>query len=142
MSISAVNPLIPGSIPVADGSTRVPTKVLGQNEFLKLVVAQLANQDPLKPQTDAEFISQMTSFTTLEQTKNMQTDLAQMRAQQQVLQGMALMNREVTVRSGKSDTAKGVVSGLDMDGQDIKVVVGDKSYPLSDVLGVRIENQN
>ena len=38
---------------------RVPVKMLGQNEFLKLLVTQMQNQDPMKPVSDTEFIAQM-----------------------------------------------------------------------------------
>ena len=122
---------------------RIPARVLNQDDFLKLVVAQLSHQDPLQPQADTAFIAQMASFTTLEQAKTMQSDIAKIRAQQQVLQGMSLMNREVVIQADKTNTVSGVVTGLDnMDGKEIKVVVGNKAYPLSDILEVRLENQN
>jgi flagellar basal-body rod modification protein FlgD len=119
--------------------SRIPAKVLGQNDFLKLVVAQLANQDPLKPQGDTEFIAQMAQFTTLEQTKTMQTDIAQMRAQQQVLQGMSLLNRPVAIRTGDAAPVMGIVDKLDMEGDTLKVWVAGKKYDLKDVIEVRLD---
>lgn len=139
---SLVTPNNPAASAAASTQSRIPTRILNQDDFLKLVVVQLANQDPTKPQTDTEFIGQMTQFTTLEQTKNMTTDISQMRAQQQILQGMSLLNREVEVQSGKSDPVTGVVTDLVMDGDSPRLLIGGKPYDLSDVRNVRQASQN
>lgn len=44
-----------------------PTNKLGKEDFLRLLVAQLSNQDPLSPQDGSEFVAQLTQFSSLEQ---------------------------------------------------------------------------
>lgn len=46
-----------------------------KDAFMKLLVTQLKNQDPLNPMEDKEFIAQMAQFSTLEQIENMNTNL-------------------------------------------------------------------
>jgi len=45
--------------------------VLGKDDFLKILMTQLQNQDPLNPMQDKDFVAQMATFSTLEQITNM-----------------------------------------------------------------------
>jgi len=44
---------------------------LGKDAFMKLLVAQMNNQDPLNPQSNEEFIAQLSQFTQVEQLMNL-----------------------------------------------------------------------
>ena len=56
----------------AAGSTN---QLASKDTFLQLLVAQLKNQDPLKPQDGSEFVAQLAQFSELEQMINVNTNL-------------------------------------------------------------------
>ncbi len=57
---------------------------LGKSEFLKILTAQLAHQDPTAPVDSTAFVSQLAQFSTLEQMQNVNDTLTQMLALQQM----------------------------------------------------------
>jgi flagellar basal-body rod modification protein FlgD len=69
---------------VPDPSTPItaPTDALSadKNTFLKLLVAQLQNQNPLNPADGVQFVTQLAQFTSLEQSTQMSQDLSAIRA--------------------------------------------------------------
>jgi flagellar basal-body rod modification protein FlgD len=107
---------------------------LGQNAFLKLMLAQLKNQDPMKPQDPSEFLGQLAQFSQVTSTQNMEKSiegLSQSLRSTQVLNGTSLVGREI-LSPADTDTiaAGGTVSGAVEvpDGADItklQVVVKD-----------------
>ncbi len=124
---------VPGT-PVAE--SRVPIKTLNQQDFLKLLVAQMTQQDPLNPKSDLEMIPQMVSFTELEQSKSMQDDIAQLRAEQQMVQANSLLGRTVEIKDGSS-TRLGQVTAVQMEEGTPKLVVNGTAYYLSSVLSIK-----
>jgi flagellar basal-body rod modification protein FlgD len=62
---------------------RTASSTLGKDDFLKLLMTQLQNQDPSNPMEDTEFIAQMAQFSTLEQMTNMNSTFEKFITQQQ-----------------------------------------------------------
>ena len=118
---------------------RVPMKMLGQNEFLKLLVTQMRNQDPMQPVSDTEFIAQMAQFSSLEQTKTMSADITKLRQGNDFLQATNLLGKEVRLHLGDMEFTKGIVTDLNVKDGEARIIVGDKTYTLDQVNSVSSE---
>ena len=112
---------------------RAHKNMLGQEDFLKLLVTKMSSQDPMNPQGDSEFIAQMAQFSTLEQSKSMTADIAMLKAQQEVLTANGLIGRTVTVSQNDKQIAQGTVTSVAMDDDGPAVVINGKNYSLEDV---------
>ena len=82
---------------------RETPKQLGKDDFLKLLITQLSQQDPTSPMKDQDFIAQMAQFSSLEQMKNISSGISRMEAKQsyslvgKVVSGPDLVTGETVV---------------------------------------------
>ena len=70
-------------------TTEKDNGALGKDAFLKLLIAQLQNQDPTSPMDDKEFIAQMAQFSSLEQMQNMTKAMGDLLTSQEQTQLMS-----------------------------------------------------
>ena len=104
---------------------------LDRNSFLKLLVKELSNQDPLQPVNDKEFISQMAQFSSLEQMHNVAKSVEGLKS----MQANNLLGKYVTGKDFVNQRpVNGVVTGVihDASGNAFLRVSG-KQIKISDV---------
>src|SRR5699024_5391378 len=81
-----------------------PSPDLGKDEFLKILMTQLQNQDPLDPMDDKDFSEQMATFSSLEQLMNMSgtmDNIVRRQTVSPVIQSSHLIGKEVSYIDGK-----------------------------------------
>ena len=71
----------------AAASTAAPSRQLDKTMFLKLLVAQLRNQNPLSPTDSMQFVQQLAQYQQLEQSVNSGQDIAAIRKDLDLLVG-------------------------------------------------------
>jgi flagellar basal-body rod modification protein FlgD len=106
-----------------------------KTDFLKLLIAQLQNQDPLNPMDNAEFTSQLSQFSMVESLQNIQKSLDKMSASggtASLSQSTGLLGHTVRTASGVS----GVVTGLGLENGSPVVMLGEQSVPLADIVEI------
>lgn len=82
--------------------TGAATKAMGKEDFLKLLMAQLAHQDPLNPMENAEFVAQLAQFSSLEQLMGVNQNLGLIQVGQ-----VGMTNGQVASLIGKEVEANG-----------------------------------
>src|SRR5919202_4831546 len=113
VQVPQANPanLVAGSTSAA--STPVDkTHQLGKQDFLKLLMAQLQNQDPLKPMDDSQMIAQMAQFSALESMQNLTSVIQQSSNMQTVIQAGALIGKYIQAEQPDGTTTTGAVTGV------------------------------
>ncbi len=109
---------------------------LGQDDFLKLVIAQLQNQNPLEPQKDTEFIAQMAQFDTLNQIRELNQAMTVMRGLAELSQASALVGKQVQAVTSAGQTVTGTVGSVSMVNGVPMLDVNGQSIDLYNVLKV------
>nr|WP_235549138.1 MULTISPECIES: flagellar hook capping FlgD N-terminal domain-containing protein [unclassified Paenibacillus] len=102
---------------------------LGKDDFLKILITQLQNQDPTQPLQDKEFIAQMAQFTSVEQLTNMAGEMKLMRQSLGFVSG--LIGKSITWTdidsSGASVEKSGVIDSITFkDGNQYANVKGEE----------------
>jgi flagellar basal-body rod modification protein FlgD len=76
--------------------TQATNSQLGKDTFLKLLAAQLQNQNPLNPTDDQQFLAQMAQMSEVEQVTNLAQSQQQATSSQQMTEAVSLIGRTVT----------------------------------------------
>jgi flagellar basal-body rod modification protein FlgD len=102
----------------AGSSTATQNEAGSEDRFLKLLVAQMQNQDPMNPLDNAQVTSQMAQINTVSGIDKLNKTVAGLNSQLvqlQALQGVTLVGRDVTVAGDRLSVADGVgVGGFEL----------------------------
>jgi flagellar basal-body rod modification protein FlgD len=93
-----------------------PNGILGQNDFLKLMVAQLQAQNPLEPGNSNEFINELAQFTQVEQITNLANA-------NELSNAVGLIGHQVTYNNASGELATGAVQSVQSDSSGTTVTV-------------------
>lgn len=131
----------PGDVAKADGTKKdTPAKPggeLGKDAFLKLLVAQLKYQDPMKPMDNSEFLAQTAQFTTVEKLADLATTQQSLLTAQLQLGASNLIGKTVAYTGEDGKVQSGVVTAAAFSGTSPTLRVGDTDVAFNAVKEVR-----
>ena len=104
---------------------------LDKDAFLQLLVAQMKYQDPLEPTSNTEYISQLATFSSLEEMQNMRSSMDLQRASSLVGQEVYMKTTDST--TGDTDFVHGIVDYVTYENGKAFLSIGGSLYPLDDL---------
>lgn len=113
---------------------RKTSQQLGKDDFLKLLITQLTNQDPTSPMEDTQFISQTAQFSSLEQMTNMNESFNKMASMINSSQAASTLGRTVEIDIGDT-TTQGVVEATSF-GANPQVMVNGMYYDMAKIKAI------
>lgn len=128
MEVNALNMLSQLQHPAA----KAAKERLGKDDFLKLLMAQVKNQDPMALMKDNEFIAQLAQFRSLESLQNLNKNFEAIIKFSQLSQSAGLIGHTVALNS-QGNMVSGLVTSIKMvDGEPL-LNVGGNTFSFSDV---------
>lgn len=122
MTVSAV-----GAAGAASSNTATSVggaQAVDYQSFLKLLVAQMKNQDPMAPMESTDYVAQLATFSQVEQSVQMNNKLEAMIVSSSLGQAAGLIGREIETMDGK---AKGIVKSVELYADGSVLVLQDGS---------------
>lgn len=118
--------------PTATGEERTTSaagaSIMDKDDFLKLLIGQMQNQDPLNPMDPAESMGQMTQFAILEQITNLNGTTSAAASNEYDAQAVALIGKTVTYYDAETrDSVTGVVEKVTFTSNGPSLTVGGRS---------------
>lgn len=112
------------TIPVGANSTTTPTSktAVDYQSFLKLLIAEMKNQDPTKPMDSTQYVAQLATFSQVEQSVQTNTKLDQIMQSSALSQADAIIGRSLTSADGKTS---GIVASVTLASSGLIAVLQD-----------------
>ncbi len=114
------------------------TGKLGKDDFMQLLVTQLANQDPLNPMEDKEFIAQMANFSELEQMTNLNKTMTNFAKGQALSQYSPLVGKNVEGIDTNGQVLSGKVNSIKFKDGKVYATIGETSVPVEYINTIKI----
>jgi flagellar basal-body rod modification protein FlgD len=114
-------------------------KILGQDDFLNLLITQLKNQDPTQPMNDKESIAQMAQFSSLQQMSMMNKSIEDLSKLMLKTQAYSLLGKSVEIADA-AGTVRGTVREV-IGGDSTQVFVNGQYYDFNDIRSVTNEEK-
>lgn len=125
------------SIGQATATTTGSTKGTSKDQFLKLFLAQLQNQNPLEPMQDRDFLMQLAQFTQVENVEEMTHTLQKLQTLVTSTQATALLGKQVlALQEDEAVPVEGKVTAIRFTADGVWLLVDGKMVNVEHIVQV------
>jgi len=117
------------------GLANALTSSFDKDMFMKLLLAQLKNQNPEEPVSNAEMTSQISSLAMVEGMNNLNASFSNVLKLQMLLSGTGLIGREVEYELD-GQRLHGLVESMDTSGEALELTVDGKTISVNQVVKI------
>jgi flagellar basal-body rod modification protein FlgD len=110
------------------------------NQFLKLMISELSNQDPLNPMDNTQLVQQMGELRSIAAQDQLTSTLQSLQTQQSLTAASSLIGRQVTALGADGSDITGEVSSVtvqvdqkDNSKRSYQIKIGDQTVDLKDI---------
>jgi flagellar basal-body rod modification protein FlgD len=115
----------------ANGQKNLGSTKLDNHAFLQLMMTKLANQDPMNPMDDSQFLTQQATMTQVEKMDDL---VSYLQGNSLLMQAGTMVGKKVDVQQLDGSTVTGTIDSISFANGSAKINMGPQSYPMSSVV--------
>ncbi|MGD0653262.1 MAG: flagellar hook capping FlgD N-terminal domain-containing protein [Thermoguttaceae bacterium] len=110
---------------------------LDTNDFLKLLLTELQNQDPLDPTSTSDILTQVSEIKAIKSNDDLSNTLSSLKLQQQLYTGSSLLKSTITGTNNSGATVTGTVDSVKVSNSTVYACVGSESVSLANITNIQ-----
>ncbi len=133
----------------SSASTGNSTQSTGQNgfaaltsqDFLKMLITELKNQDPTQPVSNSELLQQLSQMQALQSNVELKSTLDNFASNEQIASGASFLGKVVSGTDANSNQVSGVADQVFMQNGTLMIGIGSSAISVANVTGVSLQPQ-
>jgi flagellar basal-body rod modification protein FlgD len=110
---------------------------LTNTDFLKLLLTELQNQDPLDPTSTSDILTQISEIKAIASNEDLSGTLSGLSLQQQLYTGSSLLKSTITGTNDSGTTVTGAVDSIKVSDSTVYACVGSESVSLANITNIQ-----
>jgi flagellar basal-body rod modification protein FlgD len=114
---------------------------LTSQDFLKMLITELKNQDPTQPVSNSELLQQLSQMQALQSNVELNSTLKSFSTDQQITSGASFLGKVVSGTDANQNPVRGVADRVFLQNGTIMIGIGSSSVSVANVTGVSLATQ-